>query len=373
MTLHTLDVSHSDSICRSPRNSHNRWHPGIAPAVRICPGDTVEIQTRDSLDGQIRPGMAARKLADITLDRAHPLTGPVYVQGAEPGDLLAVHIEKLVPAQHGFTAIFPGFGALADLYPEPFLVHWELSDNFATAEQLPGVRIPSAPFMGVMGLAPDAVNLLRTTARERAAVAEGTVAFLPNPNGAVPADAAIANEAWRTVASHETGGNMDIRQLVAGSTLYLPVQVRGALFSTGDAHFAQGDGESCGTAVETSATVTCRFELLKGAAHEPSAQTPSYECPRSETPQIDTQGYFATTGLPITPDGKLSAFDATLAARNAMRAMIAKLMREYDYSAQQAYCIISIAGDLRMSSVVNAPHTLVSVLMPRSIFSDNRR
>lgn len=368
MTLHTLEVSHIDSICDSPRHSHNRWHPDIAPALRIAAGETVEIETRDSLDGQIRPGMPARDLTQVTLDRCHPLTGPIYVEGAEPGDLLAVHIQKLVPAEHGFTAIFPGFGALADLYPEPFLLHWELSGDSASSTQLPGVRIPAAPFMGVMGLAPDAVSLRQVTARERTAHANGAQVFLPTPNCAVPAASAIANEAWRTVAPHETGGNMDIRQLVAGSTLYLPVQVRGALFSTGDAHFAQGDGESCGTAVETSATVTCRFDVIKGGAREPGGQSPSYECPLSQTPDIGREGYFATTGLPLTPDGRLVAFDATLAARNALQAMIARLEREFDYSAQQAYCLISIAGDLRMSSVVNAPHTLVSVLMPRSIF-----
>jgi formamidase len=227
--------------------------------------------------------------------------------------------------------------------------------------------------MGVMGLAPDTASLHRVVGRERTAHAGGAPVFLPNPSSAVPADPGIANEAWRTVAPHETGGNMDIRQLVAGSTLYLPVQVRGGLFSTGDAHFAQGDGESCGTAVETSATITCQFDVIKGGAREPGADNPSYECPRSETPGIDRDGYIATTGLPITGDGRLLAFDATLAARNAMQAMIAKLMREFGFSSQQAYCIVSTAGDLRMSSVVNAPHTLVSVLVPRSIFSAGLR
>jgi formamidase len=370
MPSHTIAIRHTESICDSPRSSHNRWHPDIAPAARIASGETVEIQTRDSLDGQIRPGMSGTDMADITLDRCHPLTGPIYVENAEPGDLLAVRIRSIVTPDNGFTALFPGFGALSDLYPEPFLIHWNLSGDGATSMQLPGVRIPAAPFMGVMGLAPSPTRLRQVTARERAAADRGALAFLPNPHSAVPADPAIANEAWRTVAPHEVGGNMDIRQLVAGSTLYLPVDVRGALFSTGDAHFAQGDGESCGTAVETSATITCQFEVIKEGARGPHRASPSYECPRAETTGIASRGYFATSGLPITADGGVEPFNATLAARNALQAMIEKLVREFGYSPQQAYCIVSVAGDLRMSSVVNAPHSVVSLLMPRSIFGE---
>ena len=370
MPSHTIEIRHADSICDSSHSSHNRWHPDIAPALRIASGETVVIQTRDSLDGQINAGMAGKDMANVTLDRCHPLTGPIYVEGAEPGDQLAVHIRRIVTPDCGFTAIFPGFGALSDLYPEPFLLHWDLSRDGATSVQLPGVTIPAAPFMGVMGLAPSLTRLRQVSARERAAAARGGHVFLPNAAGAVPADPAIANEAWRTVAAHEVGGNMDIRQLGAGSTLYLPVDVRGALFSTGDAHFAQGDGESCGTAVETSATVTCEFEVIKQSAHGPHGQFPSFECPRTETSGIGRRGYFATSGLPVTADGHVEPFNATLAARNALQAMIEKVVKEFGYSAQQAYCIVSVAGDLRMSAVVNTPHTLVSVLMPRSIFGD---
>src|SRR5262249_34167043 len=169
------------------------------------------------------------------------MTGPVFVEGAEPGDLLAVKIEAIATADHGFTCIMPGFGFLRDLFPKPFIVHWEMADGFARARELPGVRIPGAPFMGVMGVAPSRELLQRIVAGEAEIVRRGGRAMPPDAAGALPAESSIAAAAVRTIAPHENGGNMDIKQITAGSTLYLPVYVPGALFSVGDAHFAQGD------------------------------------------------------------------------------------------------------------------------------------
>ena len=221
------------------------------------------METLDGLDGQIKPGTTAADLAGIEMGRVHPLTGPVHVEGAQPGDLLAVRIEQIVPANRGFTMIMPGFGFLRDLFTTPFLVHWEMANGFAQSPQLPGVRIPGAPFMGVMGVAPSHELLQRIVAREAELLGRGGMVMPPDAAGAVPTAEAIAGKAIRTIAPHETGGNFDIKSLTAGATLYLPVQVPGALFSVGDAHFAQGDGESCGTAVETSATFVARFDVLK--------------------------------------------------------------------------------------------------------------
>jgi formamidase len=371
MPHHTITVDHDHSICDAPGCSHNRWHPHIAPALRITSGETVAIETRDSLDGQIRRGVTPADVANAVLDRAHVLTGPVYVEGAEPGDLLEINILDVVTADYGFTAIFPGLGVLRDRYPGPYVLHWELNGTDAVCDSLPGVRIPAAPFMGVMGLAPSLERLRAVNRREAAAAAAqpGLVVLPPEPNCAVPLDLAIAGEAWRTVAAHEMGGNMDIRQLVAGSTLYLPVDVPGALFSVGDAHYAQGDGESCGTAIETSATLTARFVVRKGEAAARRQTTPSYRCATTETPGIGSKGYFATTGLPIGADGAINGMDATLAAANAASAMIDRLVYERGFSPEQAYCLFSVAGDLRISSIVNTPHSLVSALLPESIFA----
>jgi formamidase len=367
MSHHIISVDHGHSICDAPGCSHNRWHPLIEPALRIAAGDTVEIETRDSLDGQIRPAMKAGEMADVVLDRAHVLTGPVFVEGAEPGDLLVVEIIEIVTPDYGFTALFPGLGLLQDRYPGPFLLHWDLGKGFATCAELPGIRIPAAPFMGVMGLAPSLAKL-RAVNRREADIAGRALVLAPEPRFAVPPEPAIAGEAWRTVAAHESGGNMDVRQLVAGSTLYLPVEVPGALFSVGDAHFAQGDGESCGTAIETSATITARFGLLKGEAARRNQRSPSYRCAVTETPGIGAAGWFATTGLPIDASGAVSPIDSTLAARNAAAAMVDALVIERGLTPEQAYCLFSVAGDLRISSIVNTPHALVSALLPQSIF-----
>ncbi len=365
-------------LARQADKGHNRWHPDIAPAVRIASGSTVEMETLDGLDGQITPRWTAADLASIEMGRVHPLTGPVYVDGAQPGDLLAVKIEQILPASRGFTLIMPGFGFLRDLFTTPFLVHWEMADGFARSEQLPGVRIAGAPFMGVMGVAPSHDLLKRIVAREAELAGRGGIVMPPDAVGAVPATEGIAARAVRTIAPHETGGNFDIKQLTAGATLYLPVQVPGALFSVGDAHFAQGDGESCGTAVETSATFVARFEVLKGEATRRGQRDPSYahgghahhgaagvHGAHGVTP---SKGYYATTGMSVRSDGRAESEDITLAARNALVNMIDYIADAYSLTREQAYCIASVAVDLRISQVVDVPNMTVSAVLPLDIF-----
>lgn len=325
------------------------------------------MQARDCADGQIRPDMAAAGLADLNMDRCHPLTGPVFIEGAEPGDLLAIHIEDVQPAAHGFTAILPGLGLLNQDVTGPFLIHWECEDGFATSPQLPGVRIKGAPFMGVMGIAPSLERLRRVIEREASVARGGAMVFTPIASHAVPALPDVANEGWRTIAPQDTGGNVDIRQLSKGATLYLPVDVPGALFSTGDGHFAQGDGESCGTAIEMAATLTARFELLKGAARERGDTAPSFFATNVQA-QDDEQGYYGTTGRSVLADDVIQLNDATLASQNAVRAMIQLLGKEYDLTPEQAYCIISVAGDLRLSAMVNSPYAAATMTVPKAIF-----
>jgi formamidase len=323
---------------------HNRWHPGIKPALRIAPGDTVEMQTRDALDGQIRASMTVADLPSLQLGRVHPLTGPIHVEGAMPGDLLAVHIEKIVADDHAFTATFPGRGFMPDLFPGPILVHWDLQDGFASSPQIPGVRIAGAPFMGTIGVAPSLERLRRVNAREKAVKDKGLLAMLPMVDGAIPPDPAIAEEAWRTSAAHEVGGNMDIRELVAGTTVYFPVDVPGALFSAGDGHFIQGDGETCGTAMEMSTRFTARFELLPGEARSRGQTNPTYELPAPSTPANGAKGYYATTALSVAADDTVSYLDASLAARNALSMMVDALCHDYGFTREQSYILASVVG-----------------------------
>ena len=204
----------------------------------------------------------------MNLDVVHPLTGPVYVNGAEPGDLLEVHIVDVEPAEFGFTTQIAGFGFLRDYFDQPYIVHWTIADGYATAPELPRVRIPGASFPGVIGLAPSHELLQKTIAREQALLERGGAVLTPNPADAVPNDPRIAAEALRTIPPRETGGNLDVKQLSKGVRLAIPVSAPGALFSIGDAHFAQGDGECCGTAIEMCATFHLEFQVRKGVASQ---------------------------------------------------------------------------------------------------------
>ena len=347
---------------------HNRWHPAIKPAIRIASGDSVEMQTRDASDGQVLRSTGPGDLMSLQLGRIHPLTGPVYVEGAEPGDLLAVHIEEIVASDHGFTATFPGRGLMPDLFPGPLLVHWDIHDGWATSGGLPGIRVPGAPFMGTIGVAPSMERLRSVNLREQAALASGAMVMPPRRDGAIPADPTIADEAWRTAAAHEVGGNMDIKQLIKGTTVYFPVDVAGALFSAGDAHFAQGDGETCGTAIEMGARLTARFEVLKGEATRRKQTNPTFSMPAMGVDVVASRGYFATTALSIKDSGAVSPLDINQAARNAVRMMVDAIAHDHGMSREQAYLVASVAGDLRISSIVNIPHAQVSMLMPKAIF-----
>jgi formamidase len=369
MASHEIRIDRSKTLLEEPATGHNRWHPDIAPVVRCQPGDEVVMETRDALDGQAGPGVTADALAAPNLDVVHPLTGPVYVEGAEPGDLLAVEILGIEPDRYGFTVQIPGFGFLRDEFPEPFKVDWDIADGWATSADLPGVRIPGSPFMGTIGLSPGHELLATTIAREQALLERGGLVLPPSPASAVPADPGISAAALRTIPPREQAGNVDIKQLGAGATLLIPVDTPGALFSAGDAHFAQGDCETCGTAIEMAATLHVRFGLRKGEAAAQGIRDlrftrqdyylpPEYAAPRR---------FFATTGISVTRDGVNHSEDVTLAARNALLNMIDHL-GERGWTRQQAYAICSVAVDLKISQVVDAPNMLVSAFLPEDIF-----
>lgn len=367
---HEIRIDRTKPLREEPHTGHNRWHPDIPPVLRVDLGDTVVLQTRDALDGAITPQTTTDALHRVDLNLVHPLTGPVFINGAEPGDLLEVHILDIAPQRFGFTTIVPGFGFLRDYFPTPFLVKWTLDGVSAVSPDLPGVRIPAGPFMGVMGLAPSRGLRERMAAREDELLRRGGAVLPPTVQGAVPAAEPIASEGLRTVPPRETGGNFDIKQLTAGTTLLLPVDAPGALFSAGDSHFAQGDGESCGTAVEMGATLTVRFGVRKEVAAQRRIRRPQYERsdyfadPRFAVPQR----FFATTGMPITREDRNESEDVTLAARDALLNMIEHLVAERGYSREQAYALTSVAVDLRISELVDVPNVVVSAFLPLDIF-----
>ena len=369
MATHEIRIDRSRTLLEEPNTGHNRWHPDIPPLVRCEPGDEVVLETRDAFDGQMGPDATLETVAAPDLDVVHPLTGPVYVEGAEPGDLLEVEILDVEPDSYGFTVQVPGFGFLRDEFPDPFKVSWDIADGWATSADLPGVRIPGSPFMGTIGLSPGARLLAETTAREQALLDRGGFVLPPSPVSAVPADPRIAAEALRTIPPREQAGNVDIKQLGKGARLLLPVDTPGGLFSAGDGHFAQGDCETCGTAVEMQATLRVRFAVHKGEAADKGIRDlrfsrddyylpPEFAAPRR---------FYATTGISVTKDGENHGEDITLAARNALLNMIDHLT-ERGWTRQQAYAICSVAVDLKISALVDVPNMLVSAFLPEDIF-----
>lgn len=299
---------------------HDAWDNSLSPRLTIEPGDTVVFECRDAANGALNPSSTLQDFINRKRGGGHPLTGPVAINGAEPGDVLVVEILKLVHKGWGWNGHAPNFALLAEDFDFPYLQLWRLEGEYCYFQESDKVKIPFEPFCGVMGVAP----------KEAGRIPTGPPAF--------------------------HGGNMDIRGLVAGATLYLPVHVPEALFSTADCHAAQGDGEVGGTGIESPMTVTLRFGLQKGRnLVEPQFITPS---PLTKT---DTKGYFATTA---------HGPDLFVNAQNAVRYMINWLEAEKGFARSQAYCLCSAAADLKISEIVDAPNWIVSCYMPLSIFND---
>ena len=298
---------------------HFGWDNAIPPVATVAPGTTVTFETVDASGGQLGPDSTVEDVGRLDFAKVNPVTGPVYVDGAEPGDALLVTVESFRPSGWGWTAVIPGFGLLAEDFPEAALHIWKYDpDSLAPAMYGPGGRVPLKPFTGTIGVAP----------------AE------PGPHSIVPPRAC--------------GGNMDIRDLAAGTRLYLPVQVPGALFSVGDTHAAQGDGEVCGTAIESPMEVTLTFELVKGAG----LTTPRFTTPGPVTRHLDEKGYEVTTG--IGPD-------LMEAAKDAVRAMIDRLAGRFGMNPAEAYMLCSVCADLRISEIVDQPNWVVSLYFPRLV------
>ena len=296
---------------------HFGWDNSLPPQYRASPGDALEFAIQDASGGQLTEHSTAADVAAFDFSRTNPVNGPVYIEGAEPGDVLCVSVLDFQESSWGWTGIIPGFGLLADDFTDPWL-HISHYDR-ANVAFTPEIALPTRPFTGTIGLAP----------------AE------PGLHSVVP--------------PRRVGGNLDIRDLTRGSKLYLPVEVPGALFSVGDTHACQGDGEVCGTAVETAMNVQLEFGLIKGA----NFSGPRFEVPASGMAAVDSKGYYATTGL---------GPDLYAASQDAIRAMIDHLGREYRLDPQLAYALCSVAVDLKISEIVDAPNWLVSAYLPRGIF-----
>ena len=298
---------------------HFTWDVGNEPVLGIDSGDTVVIWTRDVSDNQIGPHSDASVIAGLDWNRVYPLNGPIAVRGAEPGDTLAIEILDIHTQGWGWTAVLPGLGLLHEDFPDAYLRIFDLSSG-DVARLRDDIAIPVEPFFGTMGVCP-----------------AGASAQPVMPPGIF-------------------GGNMDTRQLVRGSTLYLPVQVEQAKFSCGDAHAAQGDGEVCVTGIEAPMFASLRFTLDKHRA----IPAPQYRTPAPLTPRVNSAPFYGTTGV----GGDLYA-----AAQDAVRAMIDHIATTYALGREDAYVLCSLVVDLKISEIVDAGQYIVSALLPEAVFT----
>jgi acetamidase/formamidase len=306
----------------SAEPTHSRWNRALLPRLTIAPGDTVHMECVDASGAQVHPGMNVAGFLAIDRGRVHALTGPIFVTGAEPGDVLQIDVLEVKHRGWGWSSVIPGLGFLKARFAEPYLFHWHLEDD--VSRSLTPALVPLRPFCGVMGAAPAEVG-----------------EFSTRPPGFF-------------------GGNMDVRELCSGATLYLPVLNPGALFSAGDAHAAQGDGEVCINGIECPAAVTLRFQVHK-----------QRRLPGPMVESAATPGQGETAGAWVVIE---SATDAVSAARAATSRMIDLLAARWGISEVHAYLLCSVAMNLRWSQVVNEPMFTVSaaiskqVLPPRKLF-----
>ncbi len=345
------------SLREQPALGHNRWHPDLEPVATVAPGDELRLDLRDSMDGEVQPGSSAEDLLSLPAI-SHVLTGPVAVEGAEPGDVLELEILEYGTAPFGWTGVIPGAGAIGDLIERAFLVRWEIADGVAHSADLPGIAIQASTHAGVIGLAPSRELFAEALRRETVLAEQGLPIRMPDASTAFPE---LAHDGLRTTPPRENGGNMDVRDLGPGARLLLPVHVPGALLSAGDLHFAQGDGEVSLYAIETSGWVTFRVGLRRRPGWVP--RFPAYEAP----PRRE-RACFATTGVPIGDDGENAYLDLNVATRRALTEMLGWLEGERGLTREQAVALCSVAVELRISQAVDLPNPLVSAALPLEVF-----
>ena len=367
----------------------NRLHPDIPMVAKADPGERIVFLGRDAFDLTLDPDQlsSAATIPREGVGIVHALTGPVFINGATAGDVLAVTIESLEPDDVGWTQAGP-FGFAGDQFgTDGRFIVWRINDDYAVSDALPGVRIPNASFPGVVTTLPGEELLAEVLARETQLLESGGAVMNPDPDEAQPAmlcgaEGAKPAECLRTIPPREHGGNMDIRYITSGTTVYLPCYIDGCGLAVGDFHYAQGDGEVAGTAIEMGGTMTVTARVVEDPPD--LSRGPHYEGPASVL-RIPSERFYAVTGFPLkdrdsvpadlayldSPKiaglGNLSA-DINLAARNALAAMIDYIAAEYGYDRTQAYMIASIAVDMRIGQLVDVPNVGVTAILPLDIF-----
>lgn len=299
---------------------HFGWDNSFSPKVVLQPGQSLLVETIDSSAGQITSTSTLSDLINLDFSKVNPVTGPIFVEGAQPGDAIEVTLLEFASKGWGWTGNIPGFGLLADQFVDPALHIWKFDkSNPKVSEFVKGGKVGLKPFVGTIGLA----------------LAEKGLHSIVPPR--------------------RVGGNLDIRDMSAGTKVALPVEVPGGLLSIGDTHAAQGDGEVCGTAIESPFDVLVKIDLIKDAGID----SPQFQTTGPVTTHVDALGYLVTTG--VGPD-------LMIGAREAVSRMIELLVKKYRIDPIDAYMLCSVAGDLRISEIVDIPNWVVSFYFPRSVY-----
>ncbi|MBB4661800.1 formamidase [Conexibacter arvalis] len=386
-----FSVDQSKRFREQARLGHNRWHPDIPPVATVRPGSEFRLECREWFDGDIRNDDSAEDVRGVDLSIVHQLSGPIAVEGAEPGDLLVVDILDVGPVPQeegpvagqgwGYTGIFAkvnGGGFLTDHFPDAYKAVWDFHGQEATSRHLPGVRFTGITHPGLIGTAPSHDLLGTWNSREAELIATDPdavppLALPPNPENALlgalegeQAEAA-AREAARTAPPRENGGNQDIKNLTRGARIFLPVFVEGGKLSAGDLHFSQGDGEItfCG-AIEMGGFLDLGVDLIKGGMETYGVTTNPVFFPGRVEPRYSE--FLTFVGFSVDEEGRQHHLDSQLAYRRACLNAIAYLTK-FGYAPEQAYLILGAAPiEGRFSGVVDIPNSCATVYLPTAIF-----
>ena len=302
---------------------HLFWDNSIPPILTIDSGEIVTFDCLDASNGQINEQSTDETISMLDFSKVDQVNGPIYVRDARPGDVLEVEIIEIKTGAWGWTGIIPGFGLLHEEFSQPKLRLWKIDGEYLWFKENQ-IRIPLRPFPGECGVA-------------------------RHQSGA-----------FSTIPPYQTGGNLDTKYLTVGAKLYLPIECPGALFSIGDGHAAQGDGEVCGTAIETPMIISVRLTVQRGEEFE-HVRSP---CLTTASSMKNSSGYYSVLGV---ADNLLEA------SKQAIRQMIVYLQQSRALTREEAYMLCSVAVDLRITEIVDMPHYTVGAFLPLDIFVKNEK
>ena len=390
--INKVEVTKTGDHCVDDKNCFNRYHPAIPAVANANVGDLIVLHTRDALDSEFTLNSIPDDLATVDLGLVHPMTGPVSINGAKRGDAIEVEIVDITPDEYGYTVIAPGFGFLRDIFTEPYIVNWRLTRVGATSPEMPGITVPYEAFPGSIGVMLGEPEIAMIKAREADLAGAGGVVLGPSAGGALPASVCGENgshtaDCLRTIPPRENGGNMDVQQMQIGTRILFPCFIDGCGLFAGDIHYAQGDGEVSGTAIEMGTVTTLRVTKIhpgKGSSLDMPATIGN-----DQIIDMEPTRFYQTVGIPLKGKGEIPPShqylggevianlenlneDLTVAARHALLQMIDYIVAEHGLTREQAYILCSVAVDLRVGQVVDVPNYVVTAVLNLDVFDKYR-